>query len=201
MIRRRRSIDLPQGVRERLLDTADHLFYKEGVRAVGIDRVLAEADAAKASLYLHFGCKDELVAAHVERRVAGARSQIDKVSQATRHPTSARYVSSTGLWNGSNRPAFEVARYSTSSLNSVTPSIRHASWLPRKESGSLPGSRNGRGRRGSPIRAPRLVRSSFCLMGPSPHRNKMARNERATRVGSQSNYCRADLENRSGYRS
>lgn len=67
----------PLGVRERLLDTADHLFYKEGVRAVGIDRVLAEADAAKASLYLHFGCKDELIAAHVERRVAGARSQIE----------------------------------------------------------------------------------------------------------------------------
>jgi len=69
---------VPQlGVRERLLDTADHLFYKEGVRAVGIDRVLAEADAAKASLYLHFGCKDKLIAAHVERRVAVARVQIE----------------------------------------------------------------------------------------------------------------------------
>jgi AcrR family transcriptional regulator len=44
---------------------------------VGIDRVLVEADAAKASLYLHFGGKDELIAAHVERRVAGARSQIE----------------------------------------------------------------------------------------------------------------------------
>lgn len=67
----------PPGVRERLLDTADRLFYKEGVRAVGIDRVLAEAGAAKASLYLHFGCKDDLVAAHVERRVMQARAQIE----------------------------------------------------------------------------------------------------------------------------
>lgn len=70
--------DVPQaGVRERLLDTADRLFYQEGVRAVGIDRVLAEAGAAKASLYLHFGCKDDLVAAHIERRVTSSRAEIE----------------------------------------------------------------------------------------------------------------------------
>lgn len=65
------------GVRARLLDAADRLFYAEGVRAVGIDRVLAEAEAAKASLYSHFGCKDELVGAYVERRAAYARAAID----------------------------------------------------------------------------------------------------------------------------
>jgi AcrR family transcriptional regulator len=67
----------PASVRERLLDTADRLFYREGVRAVGIDRVLAEAGAAKASLYSHFGCKDDLVAAHVERRITDARARIE----------------------------------------------------------------------------------------------------------------------------
>ena len=65
------------GVRDRLLDAADRLFYQEGVRAVGIDRVLAEAGAAKASLYSHFGCKDELVAAYVARRTEAARTAID----------------------------------------------------------------------------------------------------------------------------
>jgi AcrR family transcriptional regulator len=74
---KKRFLVPPVSVRERLLDTADHLFYKEGIRAVGIDRVLAEAGAAKASLYLHFGCKDDLIAAHVERRAAGARLQIE----------------------------------------------------------------------------------------------------------------------------
>jgi AcrR family transcriptional regulator len=64
-------------VRDRLLDAADRLFYQEGVRAVGIDRVLAEADAAKASLYAHFGCKDELVAAYVQRRVDDARARLE----------------------------------------------------------------------------------------------------------------------------
>jgi AcrR family transcriptional regulator len=59
---RKRAKTSETGVRDRLLDAADRLFYREGVRAVGIDRVLAEADAAKASLYQHFGCKDQLVA-------------------------------------------------------------------------------------------------------------------------------------------
>lgn len=77
MVRKKRATTVQAAVRERLLDAADRLFYREGVRAVGIDRVLTEAGAAKASLYSHFGCKDELVAAHVERRAADARAQIE----------------------------------------------------------------------------------------------------------------------------
>jgi AcrR family transcriptional regulator len=65
------------GVRNRLLDAADRLFYREGVGAVGIDRVLAEADAAKASLYQHFGSKDQLVASYLERRTVDARANIE----------------------------------------------------------------------------------------------------------------------------
>ena len=65
------------GVRDRLLDAADRLFYQEGVRAVGIDRLLAEADAAKASLYQHFGGKDQLVASSLERRTVDARANIE----------------------------------------------------------------------------------------------------------------------------
>ena len=65
------------GVRERLLDAADRLFYQEGVHAVGVDRVLSEADAAKASLYQHFGSKDQLVASYLERKVRDARASIE----------------------------------------------------------------------------------------------------------------------------
>jgi len=54
--------------RERLLETANRLFYAEGVHTVGIDRILAEAGVAKASLYKTFGSKDGLVAAYLESR-------------------------------------------------------------------------------------------------------------------------------------
>lgn len=55
-------------VRQRLLDAAEALFYSEGIHAVGIERVLAQAGVAKASLYATFGSKDALVAAYLERR-------------------------------------------------------------------------------------------------------------------------------------
>lgn len=55
-------------VRERLLASADELFYREGINNVGIDRVLEHAGVAKASLYSTFGSKDELVRAYLEGR-------------------------------------------------------------------------------------------------------------------------------------
>ena len=49
--------------RERLLQTARRLFIAEGFRAVGIDRIIAEADVAKTTLYSHFPSKDDLIVA------------------------------------------------------------------------------------------------------------------------------------------
>jgi AcrR family transcriptional regulator len=54
--------------RERVLATADRLFYSEGVRAVGVDRISAEADVSKATLYANFGTKEGLVVAYLEGR-------------------------------------------------------------------------------------------------------------------------------------
>ncbi|QMV84116.1 TetR/AcrR family transcriptional regulator [Corynebacterium hindlerae] len=53
--------------RERLLASATNLFTTEGIRVIGIDRILREADVAKASLYSLFGSKDALVVAYVEQ--------------------------------------------------------------------------------------------------------------------------------------
>src|SRR5271155_6087882 len=57
-----------QSPRERLLEAASELFYAEGVQSVGIDRVIAQAGVAKASLYSAFGSKEGLVSAYLERR-------------------------------------------------------------------------------------------------------------------------------------
>jgi AcrR family transcriptional regulator len=57
-----------ESVEERILDSACQLFYKDGLRATGIERVLSEAGAAKASLYAHYGSKDDLVSAYLDRR-------------------------------------------------------------------------------------------------------------------------------------
>lgn len=52
--------------RRRILDTAKRLFYAEGIRAVGIDRIIAEAGVAKATFYHHFPAKDDVVCAYLE---------------------------------------------------------------------------------------------------------------------------------------
>jgi AcrR family transcriptional regulator len=54
--------------RERLLESAYELFSRRGVRAVGVDEVIAHAGVAKATLYRHFPSKDDLVLAFLERR-------------------------------------------------------------------------------------------------------------------------------------
>lgn len=63
----RRSPHNSSEVRDRILDTASALFYRRGVRAVGVDLVVAEAGVAKTSLYRHFRTKDDLVAAFLRR--------------------------------------------------------------------------------------------------------------------------------------
>jgi AcrR family transcriptional regulator len=57
--------------REQILDVARELFYWEGIRATGVDRVASEAGVAPTTLYRLFGSKDGLVSAYVERE--GAR--------------------------------------------------------------------------------------------------------------------------------
>ena len=53
--------------REQLIDTAISLFYERGIRATGIDTVLAASKVAKKTLYNHFSSKDELIVAALER--------------------------------------------------------------------------------------------------------------------------------------
>lgn len=54
--------------RKRLLETAERLFYCEGIRAVGVDRIIAEAEVAKTTLYSHFPSKDDLILAALKKR-------------------------------------------------------------------------------------------------------------------------------------
>jgi AcrR family transcriptional regulator len=57
----------PVPPRDRIIDVAGPLFYRDGYRAVGVDRVIAEAGVAKATFYKHFPAKDDLIVAWVAR--------------------------------------------------------------------------------------------------------------------------------------
>ena len=69
-------------VRDKILETASALFYKQGVRAVGVDLVVAEAGVAKTSLYRHFRTKDDLVAAFLAREDHDFWGTWDRVAES-----------------------------------------------------------------------------------------------------------------------
>jgi AcrR family transcriptional regulator len=69
------SVDLLQrqvypssGARERIMEAAYDLFSRRGIRAVGIDAIISQSGVARMTLYRHFGSKEELVLAYLERR-------------------------------------------------------------------------------------------------------------------------------------
>jgi AcrR family transcriptional regulator len=55
-------------MKERILETADRLFYSRGIRAVGVDTIAAEIGISKRTLYNHFPSKHELISAYLMRR-------------------------------------------------------------------------------------------------------------------------------------
>lgn len=64
---KRTATEAEQSPRERILDTATELFYRDGYRAVGIDTVIERSGVAKATLYRHFPSKDDLIVTYLER--------------------------------------------------------------------------------------------------------------------------------------
>lgn len=69
---------------EQLLDAAQELFYRDGIRAIGVDAVVERAGVNKMSLYRRFASKDELVTAYLQRMDDGFRARFEK--SVAKHP-------------------------------------------------------------------------------------------------------------------
>jgi len=68
----------------RILETANVLFYEEGIRTVGVDRLISESSVTKATFYKHYGSKDKLIVDYVSGRhktmVSLVSNTIDRAS-------------------------------------------------------------------------------------------------------------------------
>jgi AcrR family transcriptional regulator len=72
--------------RRHIVETAYRLFKRDGFHATGIDRIIAEADIAKMTMYRHFPSKDGLIAEVLDWRAARFNRQLDGLSAtATLH--------------------------------------------------------------------------------------------------------------------
>ncbi|HXN44426.1 MAG TPA: TetR/AcrR family transcriptional regulator [Xanthobacteraceae bacterium] len=74
----------PVPPRERILKAAGELFYRQGIRAVGVDAIAEAAGTNKMTLYRHFPSKDELVAEYLRQFARRAEAFWDRLE--TEHP-------------------------------------------------------------------------------------------------------------------
>jgi AcrR family transcriptional regulator len=120
-----------EGARERILATARDLIYREGARAVGVDRIVAESGVAKMSLYRWFPSKDELIAAVLDeerRRIVAVwdhnmeryrgnplqqlRAQFESLAEAMRRPAyrGCAFLNAALAFADEDHPARAVVR-------------------------------------------------------------------------------------------
>jgi AcrR family transcriptional regulator len=72
--------------RQQIVDTAYALFKREGFHATGIDRVIAESNVARMTMYRNFPSKEDLIVEVLRHRMRRFESQIDQLAERTATP-------------------------------------------------------------------------------------------------------------------
>jgi AcrR family transcriptional regulator len=133
----KRTGSVPEGARERILQTAHDLIYREGARAVGIDRIVAESGVAKMSLYRWFPSKDDLIVAVLQEEERNVwqiwnqnmerfknsplkqlRAQFESLAQVIAHPSTrgCAFLNVAVELADESHPAREIVRKHKSEL-------------------------------------------------------------------------------------
>jgi AcrR family transcriptional regulator len=73
----------------RILETANVLFYEEGIRTVGVDRLINESSVTKATFYKHYGSKDKLIVDYVDGRHKALESLVMSTIELSDGPEAA----------------------------------------------------------------------------------------------------------------
>jgi AcrR family transcriptional regulator len=96
----------PSEARSRLVSTATRVFYAEGIHAVGIDRIVAEAQVTRATLYRHFAGKEDLVLAYLNEVDRAMRAQADEAVAAGLPAADTIQALGTSIAHGIKSPGF-----------------------------------------------------------------------------------------------
>jgi len=92
---------------EQLLDAAENLFYRDGIRAISVDAVVERAGVNKMSVYRQFSSKDDLVVAYLTRMDTRFRERIeDSIAKHPGQPAKALVQSITDLVERASNPDY-----------------------------------------------------------------------------------------------
>ncbi|MFF4052838.1 TetR/AcrR family transcriptional regulator [Streptomyces chartreusis] len=122
--------------RARLLNTATRIFYTEGIHSVGIDRIVAEAQVTRATLYRHFAGKEELVLAYLSQADQAIRAQVaTAIASSQSPPDQLRAVAKT-ITDGIQSPGFRGCAFLNAAAEYFDPAhpihqavITHRQWF------------------------------------------------------------------------
>ncbi|GAA3743299.1 TetR/AcrR family transcriptional regulator [Leifsonia bigeumensis] len=121
--------------KQRILDTATDLFYREGIRLVGVDRLISESEVTKATFYKHYRSKDNLVIAYVAGRHDHDKEHIEELIRQSSGPAEA-LSSIVGLILAAlQRPGFRGCLYLNAAAEFPEPNhpvrqlvVQHRDW-------------------------------------------------------------------------
>ena len=105
----------PSEARDRLLGTATRIFYAEGIHSVGIDRITAEAQVTRATLYRHFSGKEDLILAYLDQADRGIRGQVAAARGSTDSAAGQVRAVARSIVDGIRSPGFRGCAF----LNAV----------------------------------------------------------------------------------
>ncbi|NIK58559.1 TetR/AcrR family transcriptional regulator [Kribbella shirazensis] len=122
--------------RARLLGTATGLFYTEGLHAVGIDRVIAEAQVTRATLYRHFPSKDALIVAYLTQADEAIRAQVDAARTEGTNPDDIIRAVGRSITDDIQRPGFRGCAFLNAAAEYPDPAhpvhqavLEHREWF------------------------------------------------------------------------
>ncbi|PZG08640.1 TetR/AcrR family transcriptional regulator [Nonomuraea aridisoli] len=122
--------------RARLLSTATRIFYAEGIHSVGIDRITAEANVTRATLYRHFTGKEDLVLAYLGQADQGIRGQVAAAQASSRSAVDKVRAVARSITQGIQSPGFRGCAFLNAAAEYADPAhpirqfvLAHRQWF------------------------------------------------------------------------
>jgi AcrR family transcriptional regulator len=108
--------------KDKILETANELFYGDGIRTVGVDRLISESAVTKATFYKHYGSKDRLIVQYVGHRDRATRESVQVLIDATNDPADALRSLMDDVAEQISRPGFRGCAFLNAAFEYADPS-------------------------------------------------------------------------------
>jgi AcrR family transcriptional regulator len=129
-------VERTSAARDRILRTASRLFYDLGVRAVGIDQIVDEANVTRSTFYRHFPSKDSLVVAYLRAKSAGYRAAVDTASRGLPDARAALSGIVSTMYDEATAPGFRGCAFLNAAAEFSDPEhpvrqqvVEHRAWF------------------------------------------------------------------------